>query len=162
MSDSTYKKVKEYLVQKGYHAVPDETYDHIDEWLEWYQNDVEKFHQQLTYYADKGWGSSEVTGAQMTLTLTGSVKPGDDACDYILGDDVMYGLGEKRKTHLKLQKGKKVIIWPITLEHKTLKELISASGRIWLLVEICLMEDSMQLRMMIVFRDGKERLQVKN
>lgn len=45
MSDSTYKKVKEYLVQKGYHAVPDETYDHIDEWLEWYQNDVEKFHQ---------------------------------------------------------------------------------------------------------------------
>ena len=34
MSDSTYKKVKEYLVQKGYHAVPDETYDHIDEWLE--------------------------------------------------------------------------------------------------------------------------------
>lgn len=32
MSDSTYKKVKEYLVQKGYHAVPDETYDHIDEY----------------------------------------------------------------------------------------------------------------------------------
>ena len=45
MSDSTYKKVKEYLVQKGYHAVPDETYDHIDEWLEWYQNDVEKLGQ---------------------------------------------------------------------------------------------------------------------
>ena len=37
--------------------------------------------QQLTYYADKGWGSSEVTGAQLTLTLTGSVKPGDDASD---------------------------------------------------------------------------------
>lgn len=74
---------------------------------------------QLTYYADKGWGSSEVTGAQMTLTLTGSVKPGDVACDYILGDDVMYGLGEKRKTHLKLQKGKKVIIWPITLANIT-------------------------------------------
>lgn len=71
--------------------------------------------QQLTYYADKGWGSSEVTGAQLTLTLTGSVKPGDDACDYILSDDVMYGLGEKRKTHMKLQKGKKIIIWPITL-----------------------------------------------
>ena len=55
----------------------------------------------------------------MTLTLTGSVKPGDNACDYILGDDVMYGLGEKRKTHLKLQKGKKVIIWPITLANIT-------------------------------------------
>lgn len=61
--------------------------------------------QQLTYYADKGWGSSEVTGAQLTLTLTGSVKPGDDACDYILGDDVMYGLGEKRKTHMNDSEG---------------------------------------------------------
>ena len=59
------------------------------------------------------------TGAQLTLTLTGSVKPGDDACDYILGDDVMYGLGEKRKTHMKIQKGKKVIIWPITLANIT-------------------------------------------
>ena len=75
--------------------------------------------QQLTYYADKGWGSSEVTGAQLTLTLTGSVKPGDDACDYILSDDVMYGLGEKRQTHMKLQKGKKIIIWPITLANIT-------------------------------------------
>lgn len=45
----TYKKVKEYLVQKGYHAVPVETYDHIDEWLEWYQNDVEKFHHYKLY-----------------------------------------------------------------------------------------------------------------
>lgn len=49
MSDSTYKKVREYLVQRGYRAVSDETYDHIDEWLEWYQNDVEKFHHYKLY-----------------------------------------------------------------------------------------------------------------
>ena len=49
MRDSTYKRVKEYLVQRGYPAVPDETYDHIDEWLEWYQNDVEKFHRYKLY-----------------------------------------------------------------------------------------------------------------
>ena len=49
MSDSTYKKVKEYLVQRGYRAVPDETYEHIDEWLEWYQNDVAKFHHYKLY-----------------------------------------------------------------------------------------------------------------
>ena len=49
MRDSTYKRVKEYLVQRGYPAVPDETYDHIDEWLEWYQNDVEKFHHYKLY-----------------------------------------------------------------------------------------------------------------
>lgn len=75
--------------------------------------------QQLAYYADKGWGSTEVTGAQLTLTLTGSVKPGDEACDYILSDEVMYGLGVARKTHVKLQKGTKVIIWPITLANIT-------------------------------------------
>lgn len=49
MSDSTYKKVKEYLVQQGYRAVSDETYEHIDEWLEWYQNDVAKFHHYKLY-----------------------------------------------------------------------------------------------------------------
>lgn len=75
--------------------------------------------QQLTYYVDKGWGSTEVTGAQMTLTITGSVKSGDKACDYILSDKVMYGLGAARKTHLKLQKGTKVILWPITLANIT-------------------------------------------
>lgn len=74
---------------------------------------------QATYYADKGWGSTEVTGAQMTLTLTGDVKPGDKACDYLLSDKVMYELGNARKNHLKLQKGKKVIIWPITIANIT-------------------------------------------
>ena len=49
MSDSTYKKVKEYLVQQGYRAVSDETYEHIDEWLEWYQNDAAKFHHYKLY-----------------------------------------------------------------------------------------------------------------
>ena len=66
--------------------------------------------QQVAYYADKGWGSTEVTG---------SVKPGDAACDYILSDEVMFGLGAARKTHLKLQKGTKVIIWPVTLANIT-------------------------------------------
>ena len=32
---------------------------------------------QATYWKDKGWGTTEVTGAQMTLTLTGDVKPDD-------------------------------------------------------------------------------------
>lgn len=74
---------------------------------------------QATYYKDKGWGSTEVTGAQMTLTLTGDVKPGDKACDFLLSDDVMYELGQARKNHLKLVKGDKVIIWPITLANIT-------------------------------------------
>lgn len=74
---------------------------------------------QATYWADKGWGSTEVTGAQMTLTLTGDVKPGDAACDYLLSDKVLYGLGQARKNHLRLTKGDKSIIWPVTLANIT-------------------------------------------
>lgn len=74
---------------------------------------------QATYYGDKGWGSTEVTGAQLTLTLTGDCKPGDTACDYLLSDKVLYGLGSARKTHLKLTKGTKSIIWPVTLANIT-------------------------------------------
>lgn len=74
---------------------------------------------QATYYKDKGWGSTDVTGAQLTLTLTGDVKPGDAACDYIMSDKVIYGLGNARKTHLKLVKGNKSIIWPVTLANIT-------------------------------------------
>lgn len=74
---------------------------------------------QGSYYADAGWGSTHVTGAQMTLTITGDVKPGDQACDYILSDEVMYKFGAARQSHLKLVKGNKVIIWPITLANIT-------------------------------------------
>lgn len=74
---------------------------------------------QASYYADKGWGSTEVIGGQLTLTLSGAVKPGDAACDYLLGDDVLYQFGNARKTHMKLQKGDKVIIWPVTLANIT-------------------------------------------
>ncbi len=74
---------------------------------------------QASYYKDKGYGSTEVTGAQLTLTLTGDVKPGDEACDYLLSDKVLYGLGSDRKSHLKLTKGEKTIIWPITFANIT-------------------------------------------
>ena len=74
---------------------------------------------QASYYKDKGYGSTEVTGAQLTLTLTGDCKPGDAACDYLLSEKVLYGLGNNRKSHLKLTKGDKVIIWPITFANIT-------------------------------------------
>lgn len=74
---------------------------------------------QASYYKDKGYGSTEVTGAQLTLTLTGDVKPGDAACDYLLSDEVLYGLGSARKSHLKLTRGTKTIIWPITFANIT-------------------------------------------
>lgn len=74
---------------------------------------------QASYYGNKGFGSTEVTGAQLTLTLTGDCKPGDAACDYLLSDKVLYELGNARKSHLKLTKGTKAIIWPITFANIT-------------------------------------------
>ena len=74
---------------------------------------------QASYYKDKGWGSSEVTGAQLTITLTGDCKKGDAAADYMLSDSVLYQLGNARKTHLRLVHGEDVIIWPVTLANIT-------------------------------------------
>lgn len=74
---------------------------------------------QAAYYQDKGWSTTEVTGAQLILTLTGDCRSGDKACDYLLSEEVQYGFGEKRKSHLKLQCGNKVIIWPVTLANIT-------------------------------------------
>lgn len=74
---------------------------------------------QASYYKDKGWGSTEVTGGQLTLTLTGDCKNGDEAADYILSERVQYNFGDARKTHLKLQRGNKYIIWPVTLANIT-------------------------------------------
>ena len=36
--------IRQYLIDNKYNTALDETYDHIDNWLEWYQNDVKKFH----------------------------------------------------------------------------------------------------------------------
>ena len=74
---------------------------------------------QASYYGDKGWGSTTVTGGQLTLTLTGDVKPEDEACAYIMSDKVMFAFGVARQTHMKLVKGDKVIIWPVTLANIT-------------------------------------------
>lgn len=41
--------IRQYLADRKYSTVPDETYDHIDEWLEWYQDDVRKFHHYKIY-----------------------------------------------------------------------------------------------------------------
>lgn len=74
---------------------------------------------QASYYADKGYGSTEVTGGQFTTTITGDCKHGDVAADYLLSDAVLYHFGDARKTFLKLVRGTKIIIWPVTLANIT-------------------------------------------
>lgn len=41
--------IREYLISKKYNTASDDTYSHIDEWLEWYQDDVPKFHKYKIY-----------------------------------------------------------------------------------------------------------------
>ena len=42
-------EIREYLTKHKYNTASDETYNHIDEWLEWYQNDVERFHKYKVF-----------------------------------------------------------------------------------------------------------------
>ena len=49
-----------------------------------------KYCTKRLYYADKGWGSTEVVGA-LTLTLTGDCKPTDPAYEYITGEKLCMG-----------------------------------------------------------------------
>lgn len=42
-------EIREWLVKNKYNTASDDTYNHILEWLEWYQNDVEKFHRYKVF-----------------------------------------------------------------------------------------------------------------
>lgn len=74
---------------------------------------------QASYYADKGWGSTEVTGGQLTLTLTGDRKIGDPACDYLFAKERQFAFGDARKTKLRLRHGNEAVIWGATLANIT-------------------------------------------
>ena len=41
--------IRQYLTEKKYDTVSDETYSHIDKWLDWYRGEVEKFHTYTIY-----------------------------------------------------------------------------------------------------------------
>lgn len=49
MSTTVNRAVKAYLLKREFNVASDETYNRIDEWLDWYQNDVEKFHKYSVY-----------------------------------------------------------------------------------------------------------------
>lgn len=71
---------------------------------------------QTTWLCSKGWGSTEVTGGQYIITLTGQRVFGDAAQDFIFSKEVMYAFGSARKTKFRISdpNGDK-ILWNITL-----------------------------------------------
>jgi hypothetical protein len=60
---------------------------------------------QFSYFGDSGFGTTEVSGMQITLALTGTRYTGDTAQDYIFSEDVQYGLLDSRKTNYKITNG---------------------------------------------------------
>lgn len=49
MSSTKTTTIQQYLRDRKYNTVSDETFSHINEWLEWYQGDVEKFHKYKVF-----------------------------------------------------------------------------------------------------------------
>ena len=56
---------------------------------------------QGSFLGDGGWGSTEVTGGQLIVTLSGVRKHGDAVQDYIFSDAVKNNWGDARKTHTR-------------------------------------------------------------
>lgn len=71
------------------------------------------------YLHNEGYGNSEITGMQPVITVSGKRIVGDTAQDYIFDPARKYGLGEKRKSKLKLtmagKGGNVVITCPVTI-----------------------------------------------
>lgn len=79
--------IKEYLEQLGYHTVPDETFSHIDEWLEWYQGYVKQFHSYSVYN-----GMKRITQKRMTMGM--AKKVAEDWANLILNEKVAIKAGK--------------------------------------------------------------------
>ena len=68
-----------------------------------------------SYLSDSGFSSSEVTGLNLTVTFRGDYISDDPVIQYIFSKDVIYGVGDARKTKLRLTKGTKIVTWNVTM-----------------------------------------------
>lgn len=79
-------KIQQYLRDHKYNTAPDDTYSHIDKWLEWYQGDVEKFH---TYKIYNGFMTTEHKRYRMGMAK----KICEDWANLILNEKVSIKAG---------------------------------------------------------------------
>ena len=71
---------------------------------------------QTSYMADAGWGSSNVSGGQLTVKVTGDRIVGNAAQDYICSTAVQYAFGSARETQIKITLADgRSIVWDVTL-----------------------------------------------
>lgn len=75
---------------------------------------------QASYLCDHGWGSTEVTGGQYIVTLTGVRYIGNELQDWVFSPEVMYAFGDVRRTQLRVTKGPtQIMTWDVTLANIT-------------------------------------------
>lgn len=86
MGDLSTNIIRSFLLGQGYDTASDETYSYMDEWLEWYQNDVEKFHHYLLY-------NGSVTTKQERYRLGMAKKVCEDWANLLLNEKVAIKAG---------------------------------------------------------------------
>lgn len=79
--------IRQYLNGQGYSPPVEETYDHISVWLEWYQNEVKKFHKYKVY---DGIGVHEEDRYRLGMAK----KVCEDWANLILNEKVAIKAGE--------------------------------------------------------------------
>ena len=82
--------IREYLIDQKYNTASDDTYSQIDNWLEWYQSDVKKFH---TY---KVWNGTSVI-SQKRYRLGMAKKVCEDWANLLLNEKVVIKAGRFSK-----------------------------------------------------------------
>lgn len=82
--------VLQYIRELGYDTAPDDTYSHIDEWLDWYQGDVSAFHHYAIY-------NGQVMVKQRRYSLGMAKKVCEDWANLILNEKVSIKAGSQEK-----------------------------------------------------------------
>lgn len=83
-------RIQQYLKEHKYNTAPDETYSHIDEWLEWYQGDVEKFHKYKVF-------NGVVTTENRRYSMGMAKKVCEDWANLIMNEKVSIKAGNYEK-----------------------------------------------------------------
>lgn len=82
--------INEYLQKLGYKSPGDKTYAYIQEWLEWYQGDVEKFHKYKIF-------TGTVTKEERRYQLGMAKKVSEDWANLVLNEKVSIKAGRYEK-----------------------------------------------------------------
>lgn len=82
--------IREYLVAQKYNTASDDTYSHIDEWMEWYQGEVEKFHKYKIF-------NGTTTTSHKRYRLNMAKKVSEDWANLLLNEKVAIKAGNYSK-----------------------------------------------------------------